>query len=72
MERADVFAALTGDTNANVAACDTAQTGDSSLRTVMRIGADDEREYGDHEAIGVVVVPEAVGTENATRQILSP
>jgi K+ transport systems, NAD-binding component len=72
MERADVFAALTGDTNANVAACYIAQTGASSLKTVMRIGADDEREYGDHEAIDAVVFPEAVGAENATRQILSP
>jgi trk system potassium uptake protein TrkA len=72
MERADVFAALTGDTNANVAACYIAQTGVSSLKTVMRIGSDDEREYGDHEAIDAVVFPEAVGAENATKRILQP
>ncbi len=71
MERADVFAALTGDTNANVAACYIAQTG-SSVKTVMRIGSDDEREYGGHEAIDAVVFPEAVGAENATKQILQP
>jgi trk system potassium uptake protein TrkA len=70
MERADVFAALTGDTNANVAACYIAQTGYPSMKTVMRIGADDEREYGDHEAIDAVVFPEAVGAENATERIL--
>jgi trk system potassium uptake protein TrkA len=72
MERADVFAALTGDTNANVAACYIAQTGNTSIKTVMRIGSDDEREYGDHEAIDAVVFPEAVGAENATKQILQP
>ena len=72
MERADVFAALTGDTNANVAACYIAQTGSRSIKTVMRIGSDDEREYGDHEAIDAVVFPEAVGAENATERILQP
>jgi trk system potassium uptake protein TrkA len=70
MERADVFAALTGDTNANVAACYIARTETSLLKTVMRIGSDDEREYGDHEAIDAVVFPEAVGAENATKRIL--
>ncbi|MFB6168169.1 MAG: TrkA family potassium uptake protein [Haloferacaceae archaeon] len=70
IERADVFAALTGDTNANVAACYIARTGASSLKTVMRIGADDEREYGNHEAIDAVVFPEAVGAENAARHVL--
>lgn len=72
LERVDVFAALTGDTNANVAACYIAQTGSSSVKTVMRIGSDDEREYGGHEAIDAVVFPEAVGAENATKQILKP
>ena len=70
MEQADVFAALTGDTNANVAACYIAQTGVSSIKTVMRIGSDGEREYGGHEAIDAVVFPEAVVAENATEQIL--
>ena len=72
MERADVFAALTGDTNANVAACYIARTGVESIKTVMRIGSDDEREYGDHDAIDAIVFPEAVGAENATREILQP
>ena len=72
MEQADVFAALTGDTNANVAACYIAQTGSRSIKTVMRIGSDDEREYGDHEAIDAVVFPEAVGAEDATERILQP
>jgi K+ transport systems, NAD-binding component len=70
IEQAEVFAALTGDTNANVAACYMAQTKVSSLKTVMRIGSDDEREYGGHDAIDAVVFPEAVGAENATKQIL--
>lgn len=72
MDEADVFAALTGDTNANVAACYIARTGTDSLKTVMRIGADNERKYGDHDAIDAVVFPEAVGAENATKQILQP
>lgn len=72
MERADVFAALTGNTNANVAACYIARTGVDSIKTVMRIGSDDEREYGDHEAIDAIVFPEAVGAETATKQILQP
>ena len=72
VERAEVFAALTGDTNANVAACYMARTGTDSIKTVMRIGADDEREYDDHDAIDAVVFPEAIGAENATRQILRP
>jgi Trk K+ transport system NAD-binding subunit len=70
MERADVFAALTGDTNANVAACYIARTGVDSIKTVMRIGSDDEREYSGHDAIDAVVFPEAVGAETATKQIL--
>jgi trk system potassium uptake protein TrkA len=72
MERADVFAALTGDTNANVAACYIARTGAQTVKTVMRIGSDEEREYGDHDAIDAVVFPEAVGAEKATKQILRP
>jgi trk system potassium uptake protein TrkA len=72
IKRADVFAALTGDTNANVAACYIARTGVDSIKTVMRIGSDDEREYGDHDAIDAIVFPEAVGAENATREILQP
>ena len=72
IERAEVFAALTGDTNANVAACYMAQTDTGSVKTVMRIGADDEREYDDHDAIDAVVFPEAVGAENATKRILQP
>ena len=72
VERAEVFAALTGDTNANVAACYMARTGTDSIKTVMRIGADDEREYDDHDAIDAVVFPEAIGAENATRRILQP
>jgi trk system potassium uptake protein TrkA len=72
MERADVFAALTGDTNANVAACYIARTGVDSVKTVMRIGSDDEREYSEHDAIDAVVFPEAVGAETATKQILQP
>ena len=70
MERAAVFAALTGDTNANVTACYMAQTGPGSIGTVMRIGSDDEREYDNHDAIDAVVFPGAVGAENATNRIL--
>jgi trk system potassium uptake protein TrkA len=72
IEGADVFAALTGDTNANVAACYIAKTGSDSLKTVMRIGSDSERECGDHEEIDVVAFPEAVGAKDATKQILQP
>lgn len=72
IDRTDVFAALTGDTNANVAACYIARTRSPSIKTVMRIGSDDEREYGDHEAIDAVIFPEAVGAESATKQILQP
>lgn len=72
LDTADVFAALTGDTNANVAACYIASAGDGSIRTLLRIGADDERAYGNHEAIDAVVFPEAVGAANATEQILQP
>lgn len=71
LERADVFAGLTGDTNANVAGCYIAQSGRKHLKTIARIGADDEREYADHDAIDAVVFPEAAGAENATRLILS-
>ncbi len=71
LENADVFAGLTGDTNANVAACYIAQSGGDQLKTIARIGSDDEREYGDHDAIDAVVFPEAAGAENATRLILS-
>lgn len=72
IERADVFAALTGDTNANVAACYIARTGVDSIKTVMRIGSEEENEYADHDAIDAVVFPEAVGAETATKQILEP
>ena len=67
---AEVFAALTGDTNANVAACHIVTAMDDTMKTLLRIGADAEREYGDHEAIDAVVFPEAVGAATATEQIL--
>ncbi len=68
---ADVFAGLTGDTNANVAACYIARSGDENIKTIVRIGADEEREYGEHDAIDGVIFPEAAGAENATKLILS-
>jgi Trk K+ transport system NAD-binding subunit len=71
LETADVFAGLTGDTNANVAACYIAASGGGDLKTIARIGTDDERQYGDHDAIDAVVFPEAAGAENATKLILS-
>jgi trk system potassium uptake protein TrkA len=71
LERADVFAGLTGDTNANIAACYIARSGREELNTVVRIGTDSERQYGDHDAIDAIVFPEAVGARNATEQILS-
>ncbi len=64
--RAEVFAALTGDTNVNVAACYIAQSGDESVRTVARIAREDEREYNSHDAIDAVVFPEAAGAATAT------
>jgi trk system potassium uptake protein TrkA len=71
LESADVFAGLTGDTNANIAACYIARSGEEALMTVVRIGADSERRYGDHDAIDAIVFPEAVGARNATDLILS-
>lgn len=71
LEDADVFAGLTGDTNANVAACYIAQSGQENMKTIARIGADEERQYGEHDAIDAVVFPEAAGAENAAEQILS-
>lgn len=69
LDRAEVFAALTGDTNVNVAACYIAQSGDESVRTVARIAQEDEREYNSHDAIDAVVFPEAAGAATATKLI---
>jgi trk system potassium uptake protein TrkA len=71
LEEAEVFAGLTGDTNANVAACYIAQSGKESIHTIARIGAESERQYGDHDAIDAVVFPEAAGAKNAIKLILS-
>lgn len=71
VESADVFAGLTGDTNANIAACYIARSGQESLTTVVRIGTDSERQYGEHDAIDAIVFPEAIGARNATDLILS-
>jgi hypothetical protein len=39
----DVFAGLTGDTNANIVACYIARSGQEALTTIVRIGTDSER-----------------------------
>ncbi len=71
LAEADVFAGLTGDTNANVAACYIAQSGQENIQTIARIGTGDERQYGEHDAVDAVVFPEAAGAEKTTELILS-
>ena len=65
-ERADVFAALTGDTDTNLSLCTTIEERADGIRTVAR--TDRESESGD--LADSVVSPEAAGAKAAADEIL--
>jgi trk system potassium uptake protein TrkA len=72
LERADVVAALTNDTRANVVICGLAREIDPEIRTIARVAQDGERDYQHLKDIDDVVYPAAAGAaiavDHVTRQ----
>ena len=65
-ERADVFAALTGDTDTNLSLCTTVEERADGIRTVART----DRESESADLAESVVSPEAAGAKAAADEIL--
>jgi trk system potassium uptake protein TrkA len=68
-EEADVVAALTNDTEVNLAVCELAREFAPEARTVLRIARDGEQAYGHREIVDDVVYPAAAGADVAVKRI---
>ncbi|CCQ37268.1 TrkA-N domain protein [Natronomonas moolapensis 8.8.11] len=68
---ADVVAALTDDTEINLAVCEMAREHAPDARTVLRIARDGERDYGYRSFVDSTVYPAAAGASVAVEQITS-
>jgi trk system potassium uptake protein TrkA len=68
-EQADVVAALTNDTEVNLAVCELAREVAPEARTVLRIARDGEQAYGHREIVDDVVYPAAAGADVAVERI---
>lgn len=66
---ADVVAALTNDTEVNLAICEMAHETVSDVRTVLRIARDGEQDYGHRNFVDQIVYPEAAGADVAVDRI---
>ncbi len=67
----DVFAALTNDTEVNLAACEIVHEKVPDARTILRIARDGERGYGHRRFVDDVVYPAAAGAEVAADRVTS-
>jgi trk system potassium uptake protein TrkA len=68
-DRADVVAALTNDTEVNLAVCELAREVAPDARTVLRIARDGEQAYGHRSIVDDVVYPAAAGASVAVERI---
>lgn len=68
----DIVAALTDDTETNLAVCETVDEHAPEARTVLRIARDGEQDYGYRSFVDHVVYPAAAGAEVALEQITEP
>jgi trk system potassium uptake protein TrkA len=66
---ADVVAALTNDTETNLAVCGLAREAAPEARTVLRIARDGEQAYGHRNTVDDVVYPAAAGAAVAVERI---
>jgi len=65
----DVVAALTNDTEVNLAVCEMAHDANPGIRTVLRIARDGEQDHGYRRFVDHVVYPAAAGAEVAAGKI---
>jgi trk system potassium uptake protein TrkA len=68
-EAADVVAALTNDTRANVVVCEMAREIAPEIRTLARISQDGERDHQHRSEIDDIVYPAGVGARVAVDRI---
>ena len=68
-EEADVVAALTNDTDVNLAVCERAREVAPEARTILRIARDGEQAYGHRGIVDDVVYPAAAGARVAVERI---
>lgn len=68
---ADVVAALTNDTDVNLAVCEMAQEIAPDIRTILRISRDGEQDYGYRNFVDDIVYPAAAGADVAVERITS-
>jgi trk system potassium uptake protein TrkA len=66
---ADVIAALTNDTEVNLAICEMARETAPEVRTILRIAQDGEHAYGYRNFVDDVVYPAAAGATAAVDRI---
>jgi trk system potassium uptake protein TrkA len=66
---ADVLAALTNDTQVNLAACEMAHETAPNVRTILRISRDGEEDYGHRRFVDNIVYPAAAGADVAADRI---
>jgi trk system potassium uptake protein TrkA len=69
LAEADVVAALTDDTDVNLAVCERARETSPEVRTILRIARDGEQDYGYRSFVDDVVYPAAAGAEVAVDRI---
>lgn len=69
VERANVVAALTDDTDVNLAVCEAVHGVDADIRTILRIAHDRERDYGHRHFVDDIVYPAAAGAKVAVERI---
>jgi trk system potassium uptake protein TrkA len=68
---ADVVAALTDNTDVNLAVCEMARERNSDVRTILRIARDGEQDYGHRNFVDRIVYPAAAGADIVVDYITS-
>ena len=68
---ADFVAALTNDTDVNLAICETVFERAPEARTILRIARDGEQDYGYRRFVDDIVYPAAAGATVAVERITS-
>jgi trk system potassium uptake protein TrkA len=66
---ADIVAALTNDTELNLAICEMAYDYSADVRTLLRVARDGEQAYGYRDFVDDVVYPAAAGATAAVSRI---
>jgi len=69
LDSAVVVAALTNDTDVNLAVCELVYESNSDIRTVLRISRDGEEDYGYRRFVDDIVYPAAAGATAAANRI---